>query len=497
MSTLVTNIKGPTPEHGDILSTPIDSRRRLSALVASIPSGLLAFDVSETDIKLFYIAPELMRFLPACPGGLMPALCKGVDPDDLPLIRAALRMCADTGDVADVAFKLNGEKWVRLRASRMGKMDMIDGVLLLAVVSAVTSQDPDELRNKLYLRQMEHLLDNKYFSSFEVDMQTNALSFSETFFLLYKCSERTVVKSIDEGYDSELIQPESRKAYVSMCRAMKSAVPEGTAKLGLLCRDGSRYIPVKIKWKTVFDGHGKPVRIVGIVEPAHPASSASSHHADADISALKAQISLLETYFKRSEEYLKELRRYRHDRKNNIISLSALINSGDIEGARKYIAAVGARLEQDTPLINTENPAIDSLLSEKIRQAMSKGIEVSHTVGLAPDIKIDMQDLCIAVGCCMDNAIEACERAAGKFPKTFISLTMIEKRGVITFRLRNTSVTEKPKNGKMPRSSKSDSGNHGFGLKNVSSVVDKYHGYLELIPEPGVFTTNFTLFLNM
>ena len=36
-------------------------------------------------------------------------------------------------------------------------------------------------------------------------------------------------------------------------------------------------------------------------------------------------------------------------------------------------------------------------------------------------------------------------------------------------------------------------GNHGLGMKRVKAMVDKYHGYLNLANEPGIFAAEVTM----
>lgn len=470
-------------------------RDSLERLLSRTTDGVLLLEAENGQVSTLYTTPGVCGTQRVDPSARICDPFAYICADDLPLVRASLLRCAKSGDPMDIIYSLKNGVWNRMFAIRLISADRTEPVLLHAVITDVTDAHPSGTRDALYQKQLEILFSEKQYVTFEADLQTRALSFSDLFCLLYCCNEDTVPQQLDPELPTALIAPESRAEYAAMCRRILGAEPEGVSELSLLGRDGLCYIPAKVIWKNVFDDHGQGVKAVGVIEPLRRADAES--RSEEEITALKAQLALQEKYFQRSEQYLRELRRYRHDRKNNIIAVSALINSGDLEGARRYIAAVGARLAQETPLINTENPAIDAILSEKIRQARQLGITVDHMVGLSPDVPIDMQDLCLAVGCCLDNAIEACQRAAAVYPEPLISLRLIEKRGVITFRMKNTSVTEPPPAGAPVRTSKEDRQNHGFGLRNVAAVVEKYHGYQAFTPEPGFFTTSFTLFLNL
>jgi two-component system sensor histidine kinase AgrC len=215
-----------------------------------------------------------------------------------------------------------------------------------------------------------------------------------------------------------------------------------------------------------------------------------------DYNELKELRKLVKTqtgYLEKSEAYLKELRRYRHDQKNNLIAVSGLLESGDIEGAKKYVGSFVEILNRKTAIINTGNPSIDMVITSKIAKAQEFNIKVQHIIGLPQDVQINRKDLCLAVGSCFDNAIEACIKARQKHRHPVISLQLIEKHGVIIFKMTNTSVTPVPENFSGISTTKEDTKNHGFGLKNVREIVATHNGYLEVIPEERQFTINFTL----
>jgi sensor histidine kinase regulating citrate/malate metabolism len=243
-----------------------------------------------------------------------------------------------------------------------------------------------------------------------------------------------------------------------------------------------------------MDAGGRPIRVAGTGEtPGRTATDRREISLNEEIEGLRMQIEQQKVYIERAEEYQSELRRYRHDRKNNLISLFGILENGDVEGARAYIRDIVGILNQHSSIINTGNPAIDALITEKLAEAEKAGIKVEQIVGLPRDLGINRKDLCLSVGCCMDNAIEACMRARAAGLKPYIRFQLVEVKGIIILKMENATPDADADGLEQLSTSKKDKINHGFGLQNIRSVVDKYHGFMDAAIHDHVFSLDFTL----
>ena len=59
-----------------------------------------------------------------------------------------------------------------------------------------------------------------------------------------------------------------------------------------------------------------------------------------------------------------------------------MLMEGDLEGAIKYLDNIPTILNEISNVINTGNPGIDAILSEKIQGAKNDGIEIRQVIGL-------------------------------------------------------------------------------------------------------------------
>ncbi|MCI2049408.1 MAG: GHKL domain-containing protein [Lachnospiraceae bacterium] len=329
---------------------------------------------------------------------------------------------------------------------------------------------------------------------FDLDLISGRLFLSEEWYRVYQISD---FKNGDDAQKAMSVMQTENFTFSGLSEQFRNLCQEtncGSAEAWLLAHNRKSYLRTLVQWEKIFDAAKKPVFIVGTANvTACDSPSIMKKSKDQEIAELRKQIEQQKVYLDRAEEYQKELRRYRHDRKNNLISLSGLLESGDIEGARNYVKEFVDILNKHSVIIHTGNPAIDTLITEKLAEAEKAKIEVEQIVGLPQKLNISMKDLCLSVGCCLDNAIEACIKAREASLNPHISLQLIEARGILIFKMENTTASSKLVYEERKPTSKEDKVNHGFGLNNVRSVVDKYHGYFEATIKDHVFVTNFTL----
>ena len=86
----------------------------------------------------------------------------------------------------------------------------------------------------------------------------------------------------------------------------------------------------------------------------------------------------------------------------------------------------------------------------------------------------------------MDNAIEACQKAAGD---RFIRLSLGMKGNMLYFYLLNSAGKKQTKVGSLFKTGKS--GAHGFGLHRAEAIIRQHGGWVKYNSEDGAFTSEF------
>ena len=401
------------------------------------------------------------------------------------IIRSAETFCCDS-----VPCKKTDGKWLQMRVLPVSREQ--DGHTVMAVAISETSENIESLERKLKDKKADLTQNTVRPVTFEIDAATHTVALSDQFRLLFDACD-TILWSAEDcapGHPCTVrdIRPVCQETY----REIHSGKQEGLFPLRLRSRLTGFFLQTTVFWKIIFDDHGRAERLVGIVKLGKKKRSGANA---ALISNLQLQLQLQDAYLRHTSEYLQELRRYRHDRSNHIIALQAFLQRGDTIGALEYLSGLGDSLKSEAPIIDTGNPAIDAVITEKLTAAKKLGVSVLHTVGIHPGVKMDMMDLTTVAGNCLDNAVEACGRVIAAGQQAFIELKFVEQHGALVFQMRNSSLPLADPGTELPETTKPDKENHGLGLQNVQRIIKKYSGKLIVTPEQNVFTTSFTLFL--
>lgn len=184
------------------------------------------------------------------------------------------------------------------------------------------------------------------------------------------------------------------------------------------------------------------------------------------------------THYQELNNHQNELRIFRHDIKNRLLSLMALVKDGKSNKALQIMENNLDWLEEmNNNIINSGNPVVDAILQAKLHTAKDKSISLRISTKLAEEIKIDELELGIVLGNALDNAIEAVEKNKDCVNK-YISLTLMLTDGRISISVSNP--VEYYVNTESLTTSKSDKEKHGYGIKSIKAIAQKYDGIVSV-----------------
>lgn len=410
---------------------------------------------------------------------------------DFAALENLIYRCADIFSCDELICRRKDEGWLKLHALPVSKV-VGEYTAILLTLSEITGEEKT-FEKKLKDKKQDLIYNTAKPITFEIDVTAKTLALSDQFRLIFDVLG-PILRSNDESASScGCVAERDVPIYMEMYREMNAGIPEGSLRVHLKCRLTGFFQSVTILWKNVFDEHGKPIRAVGVVQPVGKRNKSSSA---ALVSNLQLRLELQDSYLKHVNEYFQELRHYRHDSSNNVIALRAFLLHGDTGSALVYLNHLSDALKSEVPIIDTGNPAIDAVITEKLSTAKKMGVSITQTVGFQPNLKIDMMDLTIVTASCLDNAVEACGKVIAAGKSAFIELKFVEQRGALVFKLKNSSPAQVISETGFPETTKGDKANHGFGLRNVQRIVKKYGGQLYLIPGQSEFTTSFALILS-
>ena len=178
------------------------------------------------------------------------------------------------------------------------------------------------------------------------------------------------------------------------------------------------------------------------------------------------------------------IHKLRHDQKNFIIGLLSQIQNKDYDEMVKQLNAQLQELQAGSGQNICGNSVIDTIINYKISEAKKKNIKIDfHYKGLH-NIQISGIDLAILLGNALDNAIEATEKIE-ETEKRIVELYIYLKGNQLVVIIENNVI----QNVDVEHLQTEKTGNHGYGVVNMKSVVNKYAGSLSFFCEDKVFKT--------
>lgn len=194
---------------------------------------------------------------------------------------------------------------------------------------------------------------------------------------------------------------------------------------------------------------------------------------ECDKKLLQLKINSLEAQYK---EMLKS-RKVVHDMKNHLLALKKYSQEQDWIGLNDYLNELSEDILDYNYQIWTGNRMLDMILNEKLKEAKDKKIDMQISTEVFTTLPFTDREIISLFGNLLDNAIEACERITDK--NTWIHIKMKKKNQLLYFEIKNTTEhTVQPVPGKFI-STKTNGTLHGYGMKNIMDVVEKYRGIFQ------------------
>ena len=196
--------------------------------------------------------------------------------------------------------------------------------------------------------------------------------------------------------------------------------------------------------------------------------------------------------FELMETSLKTTKAMRHDLRNHLSVIYALIDKGERDAALKHLAKMTDVYDDKKQYACSENIDIDSILNFKIQEAERQNIKVALDLSVPAKMSIASFDLAIILGNLLDNAIEAvAELEKERQIKTNINYD----KGRIIILVENPYQGERVKDGNRYLSTNKELSQHGLGLENVKSVLQKYDGSMDINQRSNIFSVSLLLFV--
>lgn len=192
------------------------------------------------------------------------------------------------------------------------------------------------------------------------------------------------------------------------------------------------------------------------------------------ISVLDTQYDLIESQYVRAQNFYAENAKLYHDIKHHLRALERLLQNGDQREALAYIESVQEPLQCKMIPVHTGVDIVDTVIYEAKEKAEQRNILLQVETPILPsELKIEDRELCVLCANLLDNALKAA--------KEQIKLNIAIAAGFLVIEMKN-DYKEKPlvKNNHFVSEREQDSSAHGWGMKIIEQIVEKYHGELSI-----------------
>lgn len=189
-------------------------------------------------------------------------------------------------------------------------------------------------------------------------------------------------------------------------------------------------------------------------------------------------------YIKESDEIIKnlynEVKITKHDMKHVYEMLGYYIKNHEYTKLSKFIDDKQENINKVPVLIQTDNEIVNMILNNKIMKAYSHNLNVEFEVSLKKEIFISDCDINDLLSNALDNAIDY------NIENGNIQIKIIQEEAYIYISIKNSTENKE-------MLTKKNITDHGFGIKSIKRICNKYNGVMETSLKNTEFTLQITL----
>lgn len=215
-----------------------------------------------------------------------------------------------------------------------------------------------------------------------------------------------------------------------------------------------------------------------------------THRREEELLVEKKRIEYSQKYTQDIGEQYEQTRRIRHDMKQYAVTMLSLVQENKFNAVEELAQKLALDTAKNETVIQVHNDILNAILNTKLSYAKSLGINVFCSV--ENDISgIEDIDLCNLLGNLLDNAITAAENCDNELRLIEVSISTCGSRLIITVK-NSIQASVLNVNAKL-KSTKSNPDEHGFGIKSIKSIAEKYNGTTDFYEEGLTFISRIEL----
>ncbi|MBE5916659.1 MAG: GHKL domain-containing protein [Pseudobutyrivibrio ruminis] len=187
---------------------------------------------------------------------------------------------------------------------------------------------------------------------------------------------------------------------------------------------------------------------------------------------LKQALEIQHSQYLYTKDKNNDIRRFRHDLVNHIGAIQELLSKQQYESAQKYIGNIWNITESLSNKISTGDDYVDAVLNYYLYLCEKENVKVEINGKVKDKVEMDVLDITSLLGNALQNAYEATRQTTNRY----VEVEIVDHSQETFLSISNTSLKMEIPSDYQIQTSKNDKLNHGFGLKNIVSIIKKYDG---------------------
>lgn len=198
-------------------------------------------------------------------------------------------------------------------------------------------------------------------------------------------------------------------------------------------------------------------------------------------------------HLERQLEDQQKIRKMKHDMKAHTVTLSGLLQSGNIEEAKTYLETMETSLDTIQQYFCV-NPYLNSVISHYHGKFAEIGITLKTDIRIGNE-GLPHMEVCQILTNGLENALDEIKHLDNE--EKAVSLQVRYKQDYLIIRIKNTCQEELSiEKGQLPNTTKSGA-EHGFGLKSIQEAAERLNGEAFCYTEAGNFVLDVMLMVGV
>lgn len=190
--------------------------------------------------------------------------------------------------------------------------------------------------------------------------------------------------------------------------------------------------------------------------------------------------------YKQSKNSIELINQKYHDLKHQI---DVLRKETDTDKKKEWLNSIESEIEEYEAQNKTGNSVLDTILTSKNMICQQNDIQFTCVANGKLIDFMDVRDICSIFGNALDNAIESAKKIKDK-DKRLIHTAVSKKKGFVYVKFENYYEEKLSFKKGFPLTTKENKQYHGYGLKSIRHITNKYHGNIKIYTEDNWFELN-------